>query len=558
LTCLKLALALAWQRKPRQPLASFKGGECSPRPSARSFSPFTNPSIQRYSFFFDCSSISLQTANWTVARLALLPFCRSPTSALILSLATRHHGCSSQSSPAANFVLALSMFSNTTDFWEPPPLPSYVLTPRASIVPGISDTLLQLLLPIVAYWAVSLAFHALDTYDIFPQYRLHTPAEVLKRNHVSRYDVVKAVVIQQILQTATGLLIATMDPIEMTGKQAYDVAVWASRTRAAQRYLPWTLSLIGINSVKLAGRLRDQYPQIAGALVGGVYSQPLAFRGWELAVGKAIYWFLIPAVQFAIAIFIVDTWQYFLHRAMHMNKWLYTTLHSHHHRLYVPYAFGALYNHPVEGFLLDTLGAGIAYMATGMTVRQGMWFFTCSTIKTVDDHCGYAFPWDPLQHITSNNAAYHDVHHQSWGIKTNFSQPFFTFWDRFMGTVWAGGDVSARYERSRIAAQKKVEADISTTASSMVNSPAINMKKANRQAASSQRQVLEDKVEGGPEIIAEEVAEEKDVVQRRPKLTRRKTGSIDPKGDSLRSLRDRVAGSLHGRSTAILHADGVH
>ena len=97
---------------------------------------------------------------------------------------------------------------------------------------------------------------------------------------------------------------------------------------------------------------------------------------------------------------------------MHLNKWLYSksqpsstsytrissnprsiaTFHSRHHRLYVPYAFGALYNHPVEGFLLDTLGAGIAYLVTGMTARQSMWFFTCSTIKTVDDHCGYALP----------------------------------------------------------------------------------------------------------------------------------------------------------------------
>jgi sphinganine C4-monooxygenase len=450
------------------------------------------------------------------------------------------------------------MFSNATDGFELPPLPSYILTPRPSIIPGISDTLLQLLLPVVAYWAVSLAFHALDTYEIFPQYRLHTPAEVLKRNHVTRYDVIKAVVIQQILQTATGLLIAAMDPIEMTGKQAYDVAVWARRTRSAQRYLPQALSLTGINSVQLAGRLHDQYPQIAGALAGAVYQQPFAFQDWELLVGKAIYWLLIPAVQFGVAIFIVDTWQYFLHRAMHMNKWLYTTLHSHHHRLYVPYAFGALYNHPVEGFLLDTLGTGIAYMVTGMTVRQGIWFFTCSTIKTVDDHCGYAFPWDPLQHITSNNAAYHDVHHQSWGIKTNFSQPFFTFWDRFMGTVWTGGDVSARYERSRIAAQKKADADVSKLTSSVVNSPATDLNQANRQAAASQRVVLEDKVGGGPQIIQDEVAEEKDVVQRLPKVTRRKTGSIDPKGDSLRSLRDRVTGSLHGRGTGILHADVGH
>jgi sphinganine C4-monooxygenase len=117
-----------------------------------------------------------------------------------------------------------------------------------------------------------------------------------------------------------------------------------------------------------------------------------------------------------------------------------------------------LYNHPIEGFLLDTLGASMAYKFTGMTARQGVVFFTASTIKTVDDHCGYALPWDPLQHITSNNAGYHDIHHQSWGIKTNFSQPFFTYWDRFLGTAWSG-DTRGRYERSKKAAQFKVDAE---------------------------------------------------------------------------------------------------
>lgn len=57
-------------------------------------------------------------------------------------------------------------------------------------------------------------------------------------------------------------------------------------------------------------------------------------------------------------------------------------MHSHHHRLYVPYAFGALYNHPLEGFLLDSCGAALAFELTGMSPRLGMWFFVFSTLKT--------------------------------------------------------------------------------------------------------------------------------------------------------------------------------
>lgn len=121
---------------------------------------------------------------------------------------------------------------------------------------------------------------------------------------------------------------------------------------------------------------------------------------------------LSVADVYSLSSFFVDTWQYFLHRAMHLNKWLYKNVHSWHHRLYVPYAYGALYNHPVEGFLLDSLGSVIAEALTGMSVRQAMLLFTISTLKTVDDHCGYKLPFDPLQLMSSNNADYHDIHHQ--------------------------------------------------------------------------------------------------------------------------------------------------
>ena len=417
------------------------------------------------------------------------------------------------------------------------------------MIPGISDPLLQMLLLIVAYWTMSGFFHILDVYDLCSKYRLHTPAEVLKRNHVTRYEVFRDVVIQQIAQTAFGLLIAHFDPVETIGREEYDVAVWAQRLRLAQRYIPTILGLFGVDALAMGKKLQPGYPQLAGPLFGGHYSTT-SFASWEMVAAKFIYWVGIPAIQFTVGILIVDTWQYFLHRAMHMNKFLYTTLHSRHHRLYVPYAYGALYNHPVEGFMLDTLGSGVAYLATCMTVRQGMVFFTSATIKTVDDHCGYAFPWDPLQHLTSNNATYHDVHHQSWGIKTNFSQPFFTFWDRVLGTAWTGGDVSARYQRDRIAAQKKVDADASAAEASVVNSPEIDMKYAEQQARSSQRQVLDDRENGGPQILQEEVREEERVKQASRRSIRRKSG-FDAK-----SISEHIAG-LHSRSPAILHTDGM-
>jgi sphinganine C4-monooxygenase len=141
---------------------------------------------------------------------------------------------------------------------------------------------------------------------------------------------------------------------------------------------------------------------------------------------------------------VIDTWQYFLHRAMHLNKFLYRHLHSVHHRLYVPYAFGALYNHPIEGFVLDTIGAVLAETTAQMSVRQAALLFFVSSLKTVDDHCGYKLPWDPLQWFSENGADYHDIHHQVIGIKSNFSQPFFVHWDILLGTRLTRADIQAR------------------------------------------------------------------------------------------------------------------
>ena len=70
---------------------------------------------------------------------------------------------------------------------------------------------------------------------------------------------------------------------------------------------------------------------------------------------------------------------------MHGNN---EQFHGWHHRLYVPYAFGSLYSHPLEGFLLDTLGAVIAEWATGLSTQQAMPLFSVSSLKTLDDHYG--------------------------------------------------------------------------------------------------------------------------------------------------------------------------
>lgn len=252
-------------------------------------------------------------------------------------LATREHHDNCQLLIPFKMVNAtIASMANNSYQATLPPLPSYTLTPVTSLVSFLPDFYLTLILPVAAYWIVSLFFHMIDIYDVWPQYRLHTPEEILKRNHVSRYEVARDVIIQQIIQTFVGAILGLTEPEEVMGKEDYDIACWAQKIRIAQKALPHILGFVGLNAAAISNNVAGQHPLLAGALAGGHYpflttgldvvtgNAVPAFAGWEMFVAKAIYWYLVPAAQFSLAIFVVDTWQYFLHRAMHMNKWLYS------------------------------------------------------------------------------------------------------------------------------------------------------------------------------------------------------------------------------------------
>ncbi|KAF5383582.1 hypothetical protein D9615_003703 [Tricholomella constricta] len=286
---------------------------------------------------------------------------------------------------------------------------------KPTLIAGIPDHHLALAGPIVAYWSLSLFFHFLDIsgWKWLDKYRIHDSAEVQSRNRATRSEVVWAVLLQQVIQTILGLFWLS-DEMKVANHSGQLQAIAAR----LQPLVEWAVD-----------------EQNAGHVLSDLVYY--------------VYWWAIPSCQFLCAMFIIDTWQYFLHRLMHVNKYLYKKFHSVHHRLYVPYAFGSLYNHPVEGFLLDSLGAALAELLTGMSTRQATLLFIFSTFKTVDDHCGYSLPFDPLQLITGNNADYHDIHHQTIGIKSNFSQPFFIHWDSLLGTRMTRRDIELRKQKQQ-------------------------------------------------------------------------------------------------------------
>ncbi|KAI0648813.1 sphingosine hydroxylase [Trametes meyenii] len=302
----------------------------------------------------------------------------------------------------------------------------FYYVPAPSLLSSLPDHYFALAVPVIAYWVLSLFFHILDTsgWKWLDKYRIHDSEEVKTRNLVTRTQVVWAVIVQHTLQTALGLWWIEEAP---GGDQVDHVA----------------------NMLRLAPALETANKWVFGQDVG---ANLLATKGADGLY--TLYWWAIPAAKFFLGMFIIDTYQYFLHRTIHMNSFLYRKFHSYHHRLYVPYAFGALYNHPLEGFFIDTLGALIAEAIGQMTTREAMFLFAVSTLKTVDDHCGYNLPWDPLQLFSPNNADYHDIHHQAIGFKSNFSQPFFIHWDVILGTRMTRKDIE---ERRRVQKEKQLK-----------------------------------------------------------------------------------------------------
>lgn len=240
--------------------------------------------------------------------------------------------------------------------------PSYTLTARPPLLPSISDFHLSLLLPVLAYWSISGIYHVISSYNLFEQYRIHTPAALKARNRVSALEVLRAVVTQQVVQTALGLFLGhvVFGTEEMTGRDTYDIAVWAQSVRLVMQ--DWVvpsvkimLGLVGIDARRWSGPITGigglsmsslaifqdmTIGNKASALGGASTLMDGGFMRWEIWIAQAIYWVFEPAVRFGIAIVFSDGWQYFWHRAMHTNKWMYRKSRN------VPFFF------PFHSFLL--------------------------------------------------------------------------------------------------------------------------------------------------------------------------------------------------------------
>jgi sterol desaturase/sphingolipid hydroxylase (fatty acid hydroxylase superfamily) len=133
-----------------------------------------------------------------------------------------------------------------------------------------------------------------------------------------------------------------------------------------------------------------------------------------------------------------EIWSYSTHRLMH-TPFFYSRIHKKHHEYRGSISYSAEYAHPVEFIGVNVIAAGTGAMILGPRMHI-VTFLTwiCYRIgDTIDQHCGYDFPWNPysIMPFASNlyiaSAQYHDFHHTN--NNGNYSSGFVCL-DYWLGT----------------------------------------------------------------------------------------------------------------------------
>eukprot|EP00300_Choanocystis_sp_HF-7_P006034 c14439_g1_i2.p1 GENE.c14439_g1_i2~~c14439_g1_i2.p1 ORF type:complete len:212 (+),score=28.33 c14439_g1_i2:181-816(+) len=136
----------------------------------------------------------------------------------------------------------------------------------------------------------------------------------------------------------------------------------------------------------------------------------------------------------SIALFMVieDTTFYWCHRGLHASPFLYKTIHKIHHQCQIPVGVCSENTHPIE-FVFSNI---LPLMAGPLLLRSHLcttWLWIVWRIgATVDDHCGYDFPWSFYRVVPfSGSATFHDLHHS---VNTGNYGSFFQWWDLVCAT----------------------------------------------------------------------------------------------------------------------------
>lgn len=104
----------------------------------------------------------------------------------------------------------------------------------------------------------------------------------------------------------------------MTGNEGRDTMIWASRVHVFGQVILALLSSSGLNVKALIAKISRS------VFVTTFVASGRAEHDVEMLAAKLIYYGLMPALRLYMALWLADTWVFFIHRAEHSNKWLYS------------------------------------------------------------------------------------------------------------------------------------------------------------------------------------------------------------------------------------------
>ncbi|XP_066549141.1 cholesterol 25-hydroxylase-like protein [Amia ocellicauda] len=135
-----------------------------------------------------------------------------------------------------------------------------------------------------------------------------------------------------------------------------------------------------------------------------------------------------------IACLLLFDFQYFVwHLIHHKVPWLYKTFHKVHHKYTLTFALATEHSGAWETLSLGFFAAINPVLLNCHPLTE-MLFFIVNIWLSVEDHCGYDFPWSPHRLVPFGlfgGAPHHDIHHLKF--KSNYA-PYFTHWDKLFGT----------------------------------------------------------------------------------------------------------------------------
>lgn len=137
----------------------------------------------------------------------------------------------------------------------------------------------------------------------------------------------------------------------------------------------------------------------------------------------------------ALCLLLFDAQVFAWHLLQHRLPWLYRHVHRLHHRHRAP---SALTTQHASLWELGALGLlhGLPPALLGCHPLSALAFHLLNTWLAVDAHAAYDFPWSPHRLLPGwyGGAAHHHLHHLHFNC--NFA-PYFTHWDRALGTLQA-------------------------------------------------------------------------------------------------------------------------